>query len=102
MFGLQYYAKSMGKMTITHSLSEKLAASQSIIVIDQLNSTCKINLVSNKPQAIVQTFFKKEKHLKNFKNLARSLISHIPIYICQQKPITTSLDSAFKQSHSRY
>jgi hypothetical protein len=67
-------------MTITHSLNEKLAASQSIIVIDQLNSICKINLVSNKPQAIVQTFFKKEKHLKNFKNLARSLFSHIPIY----------------------
>ncbi len=40
--------------------------SQWNIVMGQINSTSKINLVSNIPQAILRQFFKKEKHLKIF------------------------------------
>ncbi len=52
-----------GKMAITHSLSETLAARKSVIVNDQLNSNCVINLVSNKLLAIFKLFLKRRSIL---------------------------------------
>ncbi len=57
MFGQQYYANSIGKMPVTHSLNETLAAGLSVIVNDQLNSTCEDNFISNKPQTIFKHCF---------------------------------------------